>query len=238
MPSSSDPTGIASAASTGVPLLDIQEASGSRSANPSGTSLLQHSSSLRRPRNMNALTTGVGGHGDALVSPLHLGGSAVSPLPTSISLTSQSLGPPGQSSTATSVAMSHSGGYGRGKAQEDDLQLAPTPTQSDMLVPPISASNILNDGLHATRPSASNSPRSGPSGRDRREGSSSRSDARERDGKERDKNGHSIENPYKNFRVTYDDPCYKVLPAAMRKYRINDDWRLYALFICYGSNGG
>ncbi|KAJ1026350.1 hypothetical protein NDA16_002437 [Ustilago loliicola] len=44
----------------------------------------------------------------------------------------------------------------------------------------------------------------------------------------------SDSNPYKSFRVTLDDPCYKVLPAALKKYKINDDWRKYALFICYG----
>lgn len=43
------------------------------------------------------------------------------------------------------------------------------------------------------------------------------------------------DNPYKSFRVTLEDPCYKVLPAALKKYKINDDWRLYALFICYGT---
>lgn len=43
------------------------------------------------------------------------------------------------------------------------------------------------------------------------------------------------DNSYKSFRVTLEDPCYKVLPAALKKYKINDDWRLYALFICYGS---
>lgn len=35
--------------------------------------------------------------------------------------------------------------------------------------------------------------------------------------------------------MTVEDPCYKVLPAALKKYKINDDWRLYALFICYGN---
>ncbi|GAA5855356.1 hypothetical protein JCM8547_009047 [Rhodosporidiobolus lusitaniae] len=43
------------------------------------------------------------------------------------------------------------------------------------------------------------------------------------------------DNPYRSFRVTLEDPCYKVLPAALKKYKINDDWRLYALFICYGN---
>jgi hypothetical protein len=41
----------------------------------------------------------------------------------------------------------------------------------------------------------------------------------------------------KSFRVTLDDPCFKVLPAALKKYKINDDWKLYALFICYANTG-
>jgi hypothetical protein len=49
--------------------------------------------------------------------------------------------------------------------------------------------------------------------------------------------GSSADNPYKSFRVTLEDPCYKVLPAALKKYKINDDWRQYALFICYGNQG-
>ncbi|KAG0240437.1 Adaptor for signal transduction [Actinomortierella wolfii] len=40
---------------------------------------------------------------------------------------------------------------------------------------------------------------------------------------------------FKSFRISLDDPCYKVLPAALKKYKINDDWRQYALFICYGN---
>jgi protein STE50 len=47
--------------------------------------------------------------------------------------------------------------------------------------------------------------------------------------------GSASDTPYKSFRVTLDDPCYKVLPAALKKYKIDDDWRQYALFICYGS---
>lgn len=31
-----------------------------------------------------------------------------------------------------------------------------------------------------------------------------------------------------------EDPCYKVLPAALRKYKISGDWRQYALMVCYG----
>lgn len=39
---------------------------------------------------------------------------------------------------------------------------------------------------------------------------------------------------FKSFRVGFDDPCSKVLPAALKKYKINSDWRDYSLFICYG----
>lgn len=41
----------------------------------------------------------------------------------------------------------------------------------------------------------------------------------------------------KSFKVTLDDPCWKVLPAALKKYKINDDWRQYAMFICFGTTG-
>ncbi|KAG9036012.1 Adaptor for signal transduction [Tulasnella sp. JGI-2019a] len=43
------------------------------------------------------------------------------------------------------------------------------------------------------------------------------------------------DNVFQSFKVSLDDPCSKVLPAALKKYKITDDWRLYALFICYGT---
>lgn len=39
---------------------------------------------------------------------------------------------------------------------------------------------------------------------------------------------------FKSFRVSLEDPCHKVLPAALKKYNINADWRQYALYIVYG----
>lgn len=39
---------------------------------------------------------------------------------------------------------------------------------------------------------------------------------------------------FKTFRVSMDDPCHKVLPAALKKYQINADWQQYALYIVYG----
>lgn len=45
----------------------------------------------------------------------------------------------------------------------------------------------------------------------------------------------SSSDPFKSFRVGLEDPCSKVLPAALKKYKINDDWREYSLFICYAN---
>jgi protein STE50 len=39
---------------------------------------------------------------------------------------------------------------------------------------------------------------------------------------------------FKSFKVTLEDPCWKVLPAALHKYNIHADWRQYALYIVYG----
>jgi protein STE50 len=39
---------------------------------------------------------------------------------------------------------------------------------------------------------------------------------------------------FKSFKVGLEDPCYKVLPAALNKYNIQADWRQYALYIVYG----
>ena len=39
---------------------------------------------------------------------------------------------------------------------------------------------------------------------------------------------------FKKFRVSMEDPCEKVLPAALKKYNIDADWKNYALYIVYG----
>jgi hypothetical protein len=40
---------------------------------------------------------------------------------------------------------------------------------------------------------------------------------------------------FKSFRVSMDDPCYKVLPAVLKKkYNIKAPWEHYALYIVYG----
>ena len=52
-------------------------------------------------------------------------------------------------------------------------------------------------------------------------------------GSSRDRETPSVE-IFKSFRVSMEDPCHKVLPAALKKYNINADWRQYALYIVYG----
>jgi protein STE50 len=49
----------------------------------------------------------------------------------------------------------------------------------------------------------------------------------------RDENDNTTE-IFKSFRVSMDDPCHKVLPAALKKYNIQADWKQYALYIVFG----
>jgi protein STE50 len=47
-------------------------------------------------------------------------------------------------------------------------------------------------------------------------------------------NSQSSVEIFKSFRVSMEDPCYKVLPAALKRYNIQADWRQYALYIVHG----
>ena len=38
----------------------------------------------------------------------------------------------------------------------------------------------------------------------------------------------------KSFRVSMEEPCYKVLPVALKKYQIQDDPAQYSLYIVHG----
>ena len=66
----------------------------------------------------------------------------------------------------------------------------------------------------------------------------SSSSATHRDGASSNKDSSGTEAPqieiFKSFKVTLEDPCWKVLPAALNKYNIHADWRQYALYIVYG----
>lgn len=49
-----------------------------------------------------------------------------------------------------------------------------------------------------------------------------------------DKTDKSVAKAAKSFKVTLEDPTFKVLPAALKKYKRGEDWRQYAMFICFG----
>lgn len=49
---------------------------------------------------------------------------------------------------------------------------------------------------------------------------------------------HRSSDHLKSFKVNLEDPTWKVLPGALKKYRINnEDWQSYAMLICYGPSG-
>ncbi|KAG8760151.1 Adaptor for signal transduction [Serendipita sp. 396] len=63
----------------------------------------------------------------------------------------------------------------------------------------------------------------------------SNSAAPQRSGSSRS-NGITDGSDIRSFKVSLEDPAWKVLPAALKKYKIhNDDWQNYAMFICYGN---
>ena len=98
-------------------------------------------------------------------------------------------------------------------------QTAPAATKSEVTLP---ATNRMqsNPALSPSTPSASKPMQS----RDMSSGSSSTVTP-------------TGDNQFKSFKVSLDDPCWKVLPAALKKYKISDDWRQYVMFICYGNTG-
>ncbi|KAG8631494.1 hypothetical protein KVT40_000634 [Elsinoe batatas] len=96
---------------------------------------------------------------------------------------------------------------------------APTrDTQATLTAP--SLHNTSRDTQATLTPSTSDAPRKRERDRDR---------DRDRDREEKD----NIE-IFKSFRVSIEDPCHKVLPVALKRYNINDDWRQYALYIVHG----
>lgn len=47
--------------------------------------------------------------------------------------------------------------------------------------------------------------------------------------------GQESSESFNNTKVSLDDPTWKVLPAALKKHRINtDEWQNYAMFISFG----
>ena len=42
---------------------------------------------------------------------------------------------------------------------------------------------------------------------------------------------------YKSFRVSVNDSCSRILPSVLKKYKIDDSWQNYALFIQHKGQG-
>lgn len=106
------------------------------------------------------------------------------------------------------------------------------PNSTSLRPPPPPKGDPLDLGVntfrsYSTEPSGA-ADRGTQSSRSQSNGSGSAGDGRPRTGEDRS-------DMLQSFKVSLDDPCSKVLPAALKKYRITDDWRMYALFICYGS---
>lgn len=114
---------------------------------------------------------------------------------------------------------------------------APTPTSSappPLGLPPIAADidGSPVDGAVKASPPTERTPSSSkgktPSSSARAGSSSSKAVAA----------GADRNSPFpKSFRVTIEDPCWKVLPAVLKKYRLDDDPKKYVLFLCYASEG-
>lgn len=89
--------------------------------------------------------------------------------------------------------------------------------------------------ISTSAPSQTSTSRDRDRDRDRDRGDRDRDRDRDRERereRERDKD-NNIE-IFKSFRISLDDPCHKVLPIALKRYQINDDWRQYALYIVHG----
>ncbi|KAF2723692.1 RA-domain-containing protein [Polychaeton citri CBS 116435] len=71
-----------------------------------------------------------------------------------------------------------------------------------------------------------------PSPREDEPGSGGSGGRRDRE-RDRDRDNPQVE-IFKSFRVSIDDPCRVVLPVALKRYNITDDWRQYALYIVHG----
>ena len=99
------------------------------------------------------------------------------------------------------------------------LNLSPPPNTSQAAVPgsvsqpvnmlPVDPTLAVNDRNHSPRQTAELGSRISPKSEDMVE-------------------------IFKSFRVSIDDPCWKVLPYALKKYGINAPWEQYALYIVYG----
>ena len=166
----------------------------------------------------NSLTAGMSG-GTALPHYSPNPNSPTSPMPAI---------PPIGSRAFRDMSSSYNTRY---DGQDESYRNAiPTPPLTGVAPDPISHRSATTIGNKATLSNASTLVPS-------REMSASvppQSAGNSRASKESSKESDAADQIFKSFRVALDDPCWKVLPAALRKYNIQADWRQYALYIVYG----
>jgi len=210
-------------------------------ASTSGTGL-QHSTSLRRKKSNNTSLLNTSNSASAAAQYDHSSHPVpTSPLPSSVILNPQSsIDPPTPTGVHHQQMPTSSAGDITPLPPLDGNHTSSTQGQSSST----SASQIMNESMRpATAQVLSSSsafagmPNRPATATDSSSSSTQRESREDKPSSSSSRAGSAIDNPYKSFRVTLDDPCHKVLPAALKKYKINDDWRQYALFICYGTTG-
>ncbi|KAG9312913.1 hypothetical protein JVU11DRAFT_6346 [Chiua virens] len=111
-----------------------------------------------------------------------------------------------------------------------------SPTKPEIESPNPSPHQIEHD-ISQARSMQPNPPQAGPSGSHRNLVPAVESPGSQPPPSARTNRQETSDN-LKSFKVSLEDPTWKVLPAALKKYKINNDnWQNYAMFICYGSPG-
>src|SRR5579862_6394915 len=110
-------------------------------------------------------------------------------------------------------------------------------------LPPYTASPVTPRRMDIDEPAStprkrSNSATEKEPEKEENKTSASKSDTKQRSRDVKETKPQGLSNPMKTFRVNQDDPCWKVLPAAMRKYNVVGREEDYRLFITYDNNGG
>lgn len=165
-------------------------------------------------------------------------------------------GPNLEASAAASAAASHltsSFNSNSDNRSSPHLSSQPSPTSPQYLTSNRANQYSRNDSIATTGPNqpwvdAANPPPGGGSGREaprsqppasRREDSRPSPSVSGPSGKDANNSNQSPEanDPtgfMKSFRVSMEEPCYKVLPVALQKYNIHDDPSQYSLYIVHG----
>lgn len=126
-----------------------------------------------------------------------------------------------------------------GNGQTASSPSYPSPNMPSPTSPPIAGTTLASRSYRSDQPTPSGRSTFAESDRDHMYNSSSRD---KHSGAPRRMQTPAPDTPgsnaaveiFKSFRVSMEDPCYKVLPAALRRYQINAPPDQYALYIVYG----